>query len=103
LIKITLILWKKQLFLLFSLLFHFIPSGIEGIDVLLYFFLRKEIKMKERKERNEQKQMIPLVELGKAEKAEEKSSPVGGPTVSIWTPETSQTVDHQTDSRHQLI
>jgi hypothetical protein len=35
--------------------------------------------------------------------AEEKGDPVGGPTVSIWTPEISQILDHQKDSIHQLI
>jgi hypothetical protein len=35
--------------------------------------------------------------------AEEKGNPVGGATVIIWTPEISQTLDHQTDSIHQLI
>jgi hypothetical protein len=34
---------------------------------------------------------------------EEKGDPVGGSVISIWTPEISQTLDHQTDSIHQLI
>ena len=45
---------------------------------------------------NGQKQLAPVVELGKGDS-------VGGPAVSIWTPEISQTLDHQTDSIHQLI
>jgi hypothetical protein len=35
--------------------------------------------------------------------AEEASYPVGGPAVSTWTPDISQTLDHQPGSIHQLI
>jgi len=40
---------------------------------------------------------------GKLEEAEEEGNPVGGPAVSIWISETSQTLDHQAGSIHQLI
>ena len=46
----------------------------------------------------------PVVELGSLEEAEKKGDPVGGPAVSInLDPKISQTLDHQTDSIHQLI
>jgi hypothetical protein len=44
---------------------------------------------------------------GRIKEAEEKGDSGGGPAVSIWntlpTPELFQTLDHQTNSIHQLI
>jgi hypothetical protein len=55
---------------------------------------------------NGQKQLTPVVELGKSWKKQRKreEDPAGRPAVSInIDPEISQTLDHQTGSRHQLI
>jgi hypothetical protein len=52
---------------------------------------------------NGQKQLSLVVELRKLKEAEEEGDPIGGPGVSIWTPEISQTLDHQTGSIHQLL
>jgi hypothetical protein len=45
-----------------------------------------------------------LLNYRRLKKAEEKGDLVGGPAVSInLDPKISQTLDHQTDSIHQLI
>jgi hypothetical protein len=45
-----------------------------------------------------------LLNYRRLKEAEEKDHPVGGPAVSInLDPEISQTLDHKTDSIHQLI
>ena len=44
-------------------------------------------------------QAVPVIvccpQQGRLKEAEEKGNPVGRPAVSIWTPEISQTLDHQ--------
>jgi hypothetical protein len=52
---------------------------------------------------NGQKQLTSVDELGKAERRWGQGWSCRGPTVSIWTPKISQTLDHQTGSIHQLI
>jgi hypothetical protein len=44
-----------------------------------------------------------LLNWGRWKEAEKKDNPVGGPAVSIWTPEISLTLDHQTFGIFQLI
>jgi hypothetical protein len=54
---------------------------------------------------NGQKQLTPVVELGKGEKKLRRRGILQEDQQSqlIWTPKISQTLDHQTDSIHQLI